>query len=153
MIEPPLVDDLPIQRANARNCVEDFQNMLTVAWAAQSDTSVPLPYLEVLRLDNRKISVSLATLQLKPAGEGRTTLKVTEQGAFLNGLTMPVHASTAPGSCWIVPPKPGSSPAAELCVQLLRRAGFPKSTMFSASSGHRLVINFFIGPCRLKLAI
>jgi hypothetical protein len=31
MIEPPLVDDLPIQRANARNCVEDFQNILTVA--------------------------------------------------------------------------------------------------------------------------
>ena len=30
-------------------------------------------------LDDREISVSFATLQLKPAGEGRTTLKVTEQ--------------------------------------------------------------------------
>jgi hypothetical protein len=35
-------------------------------------------------MDDRKISVSLATMQLKAAG-GKTTLMVTEQGAFLDG--------------------------------------------------------------------
>jgi uncharacterized protein YndB with AHSA1/START domain len=34
---------------------------------------------------DKKISVSLATMQLKPAGSGGTTLSVTEQGAFLDG--------------------------------------------------------------------
>jgi len=42
-------------------------------------------YAYEMRLDERKISVSLATMELKPAGAGRTTLKVTEQGAFLDG--------------------------------------------------------------------
>ncbi|TWB63365.1 SRPBCC family protein [Nitrospirillum viridazoti] len=42
-------------------------------------------YSYVMHLDERKISVSLATMELKPAGEGRTTLKITEQGAFLDG--------------------------------------------------------------------
>ncbi len=36
-------------------------------------------------LDEKKISVSLATMQIKAAGPGRATLKVTEQGAFLDG--------------------------------------------------------------------
>lgn len=39
----------------------------------------------VMRLDERKISVSLATMELAAAGPGRTRLKVTEQGAFLDG--------------------------------------------------------------------
>lgn len=42
-------------------------------------------YSYAMHLDDRKISVSLATLQLKPAGARRTTLAVTEQGAFLDG--------------------------------------------------------------------
>jgi len=42
-------------------------------------------YTYEMHMDGKKISVSLATLQLKPAGEGRTTLMVTEQGAFLDG--------------------------------------------------------------------
>jgi uncharacterized protein YndB with AHSA1/START domain len=42
-------------------------------------------YSYEMQLDEKKISVSLATMQLKPAGPGRTTLKVTEQGAFLDG--------------------------------------------------------------------
>ena len=42
-------------------------------------------YSYEMHLDEKKISVSLATMQLKPAGPGRTTLKVTEQGAFLDG--------------------------------------------------------------------
>jgi len=43
-----------------------------------------LVYSYVMRLDDRTISVSLATLQLTPAADG-TTLEVTEQGAFLDG--------------------------------------------------------------------
>lgn len=43
-----------------------------------------LVYSYVMHLDEKKISVSLATMQLKSVGE-QTTLKVTEQGAFLDG--------------------------------------------------------------------
>ena len=42
-------------------------------------------YTYEMHLDEKKISVSLATMQLKSAGSGRTTLKMTEQGAFLDG--------------------------------------------------------------------
>ena len=37
-----------------------------------------------MHLDDKKISVSLATMQLKAEG-GKTTLMVTEQAAFLDG--------------------------------------------------------------------
>jgi uncharacterized protein YndB with AHSA1/START domain len=43
-----------------------------------------LVYSYMMHLDDRKISVSLATLQLTADGD-RTTLKVSEQGAFLDG--------------------------------------------------------------------
>jgi uncharacterized protein YndB with AHSA1/START domain len=43
-----------------------------------------LVYAYEMHLDARKISVSLATMQLHPAGEG-TRLTVTEQGTFLDG--------------------------------------------------------------------
>jgi uncharacterized protein YndB with AHSA1/START domain len=43
-----------------------------------------LVYSYVMHLNDKKISVSLATLQLQAEG-GRTTLKVSEQGAFLDG--------------------------------------------------------------------
>jgi len=43
-----------------------------------------LLYSYVMHIDDRKISVSLATLQLSADG-ARTTLKVSEQGAFLDG--------------------------------------------------------------------
>jgi uncharacterized protein YndB with AHSA1/START domain len=43
-----------------------------------------LVYSYEMHLDDKKISVSLATMQLKDEG-GRTTLMVTEQGAFLDG--------------------------------------------------------------------
>jgi uncharacterized protein YndB with AHSA1/START domain len=43
-----------------------------------------LVYSYVMHLDDRKISVSLATLQLTADG-ARTKLKVSEQGAFLDG--------------------------------------------------------------------
>ncbi|WP_264714530.1 SRPBCC family protein [Limobrevibacterium gyesilva] len=43
-----------------------------------------LVYAYEMHLDDRKISVSLATVELTPAGTG-TRLVVTEQGAFLDG--------------------------------------------------------------------
>lgn len=43
-----------------------------------------LVYTYEMHINDRKISVSLATLQLK-AGRGKTTLMLTEQGAFLDG--------------------------------------------------------------------
>jgi uncharacterized protein YndB with AHSA1/START domain len=43
-----------------------------------------LVYSYEMHLDDKKISVSLATTELK-AKDGRTTLMVTEQGAFLDG--------------------------------------------------------------------
>jgi uncharacterized protein YndB with AHSA1/START domain len=42
-------------------------------------------YAYEMWLDEKKISVSLATMQVTSAGLGRATLKVTEQGAFLDG--------------------------------------------------------------------
>jgi uncharacterized protein YndB with AHSA1/START domain len=41
-------------------------------------------YAYEMTINGKKISVSLATIQLKPAGKG-TLLTVTEQGAFLDG--------------------------------------------------------------------
>jgi uncharacterized protein YndB with AHSA1/START domain len=43
-----------------------------------------LIYSYVMHLDEKKVSASLATMQLKAQG-GKTTLMVTEQGAFLDG--------------------------------------------------------------------
>jgi uncharacterized protein YndB with AHSA1/START domain len=43
-----------------------------------------LVYSYEMYMDARKISVSLATMQLKAEG-AKTTLMVTEQGAFLDG--------------------------------------------------------------------
>jgi uncharacterized protein YndB with AHSA1/START domain len=42
-------------------------------------------YAYDMHLDDRKISVSLATVEFKPAGDG-TRLILTEQGAFLDGF-------------------------------------------------------------------
>jgi uncharacterized protein YndB with AHSA1/START domain len=41
-------------------------------------------YVYDMHIDDRKISVSLATIQFKPAGKG-TRMTVTEQGVFLDG--------------------------------------------------------------------
>lgn len=47
--------------------------------------NVRLVYSYDMWLNDRKISVSLATMELIAEGPNRTTLKVTEQGAFLDG--------------------------------------------------------------------
>ena len=50
-----------------------------------------------MHLDDQRISVSLATVELKPAGEG-TRLVLTEQGAFLDGLDTPEQREQGTGS-------------------------------------------------------
>jgi uncharacterized protein YndB with AHSA1/START domain len=65
-----------------------FEGGVTTTFHAIYHDIVPrerIVYTYEMRLDERKISVSLATLQIKPAGQGRTTLLVDEQGAFLDG--------------------------------------------------------------------
>lgn len=44
-----------------------------------------LVYTYTMHIDDRKISVSLATIEISDAGDGRTKLRITEQGAFLDG--------------------------------------------------------------------
>jgi uncharacterized protein YndB with AHSA1/START domain len=49
-----------------------------------------------MQIDDVRISVSLATVELKAAGAG-TRLVYTEQGAFLDGFDMPVSRSSGAG--------------------------------------------------------
>jgi len=44
-----------------------------------------LVYAYEMSLDDRKVSVSLATIELTPVGDG-TRFSITEQGAYLDGL-------------------------------------------------------------------
>jgi uncharacterized protein YndB with AHSA1/START domain len=65
-----------------------FEGGMTTTFDAIYHDIVPrerIVYTYEMHLDDRKISVSLATLQIEPAGAGRTKLKVSEQGAFLDG--------------------------------------------------------------------
>jgi uncharacterized protein YndB with AHSA1/START domain len=65
-----------------------FQGGVTTTFDAIYHDIVPrerIVYTYEMHLDERKISVSLATLQIKPAGQERTKLLVDEQGAFLDG--------------------------------------------------------------------
>jgi uncharacterized protein YndB with AHSA1/START domain len=65
-----------------------FDGGVTTTFDATYHDIVPserIVYTYEMHLDERKISVSLATLQIKPAGQRRTQLLVDEQGAFLDG--------------------------------------------------------------------
>jgi uncharacterized protein YndB with AHSA1/START domain len=65
-----------------------FEGGVTTTFDAIYHDIVPrerIVYTYEMHLDDRKISVSLATLQIELAGAGRTKLKVSEQGAFLDG--------------------------------------------------------------------
>lgn len=53
-------------------------------------------YAYDMHLDEARISVSLATVELKPSGEG-TRLIFTEQGAFLDGLDTPEQREQGTG--------------------------------------------------------
>jgi uncharacterized protein YndB with AHSA1/START domain len=64
-----------------------WQGGMVSAFDAVYHDAVPnerLVYSYAMHLDDKKISVSLATMQLKAEG-AKTTLTVTEQGAFLDG--------------------------------------------------------------------
>ena len=65
-----------------------FEGGVTTTFDAIYHDIVPrerIVYTYEMHLDERKISVSLATLEIEPAGAGRTKLKICEQGAFLDG--------------------------------------------------------------------
>jgi uncharacterized protein YndB with AHSA1/START domain len=65
-----------------------FDGGVTTTFDAVYHDIVPrerIIYTYEMHLDDRKISVSLATLEIKPEGRGRTRLTVDEQGAFLDG--------------------------------------------------------------------
>ena len=57
-----------------------------------------LVYVYEMRIDDAKISVSLATVTLAPEGAG-TLLTITEQGPSLTATTIPARASEGPRRC------------------------------------------------------
>jgi uncharacterized protein YndB with AHSA1/START domain len=65
-----------------------FDGGVTTTFDAIYHDVVPrerIVYTYEMRIDERKISVSLATLEIEPMGRGRTKLKICEQGVFLDG--------------------------------------------------------------------
>jgi len=76
-------------RAGGRERVKGgFDGGVTTTFDALYYDIIPcerIVYTYEMHLDDRKISVSLATLQIRPEGEARTRLLVDEQGAFLDG--------------------------------------------------------------------
>ena len=65
-----------------------FEGGVTTTFDATYHDIVPherIVYSYVMHLDERKISVSLATMQIRSEGARRATLIVDEQGAFLDG--------------------------------------------------------------------
>jgi uncharacterized protein YndB with AHSA1/START domain len=72
----------------------------TYAFEGRYQDIVPderIVYTYDMHLDQARISVSLATVELKPAGSG-TRLVFTEQGAFLDGLDTPAQREQGMGS-------------------------------------------------------
>jgi len=51
-----------------------------------------------MHLEERRISVSLATVEFRPVGDSGTRLVFTEQGAFLDGHEFPAQRSEGMGS-------------------------------------------------------
>ena len=56
-------------------------------------------YTYDMHLDDKRISVSLASIELKPAGAG-TRMVVTEHGAYLDGLDTPAQRQSGTG--WLL---------------------------------------------------
>jgi uncharacterized protein YndB with AHSA1/START domain len=84
-----LIDRTMDFRVGGRERVKGgFDGGVTTTFDAIYHDVVPrerIVYTYEMRIDERKISVSLATLEIEPAGSGHTKLKVCEQGAFLDG--------------------------------------------------------------------
>ena len=76
-------------REFSRGTVPDGEG--TYTYEARYQDIVPderIVYAYDMHLDGTRISISLATVELKPDGDG-TRLIYTEQGAFLDGLDTP----------------------------------------------------------------
>ena len=70
-----------------RRCIDNGEGGVVSTFDANYHDVIPnerLIYSYVMHLNDKKISVSLATVQLS-FNDGKTTVKVTEQGAFLDG--------------------------------------------------------------------
>ena len=67
-------------RRAGEDTVHRFEN---IYWDIVQDERIVYTY--EMHLDDKRISVSLATLEFAPEGDG-TRLKLTEQGAFLDGF-------------------------------------------------------------------
>jgi uncharacterized protein YndB with AHSA1/START domain len=79
--------EMDVRPGGRERCKGRWPNGLVTTFDAVYFDVVPnrrLVYVYEMRLDARKISVSLATIELTPNGTG-TKLKITEQGAFLDG--------------------------------------------------------------------
>jgi uncharacterized protein YndB with AHSA1/START domain len=76
-------------RAGGRERVDgQFPDGHTSSFDCRFSDIVPerlIVYTYDMRVDGKLISVSVATVELADAGGGRTRMKCTEQGAFLNG--------------------------------------------------------------------
>jgi uncharacterized protein YndB with AHSA1/START domain len=55
-------------------------------------------YTYDMHLEETRLSVSLATVEFRPVGEGGTRLVFTEQGAFLDGHELPAQRADGMGS-------------------------------------------------------
>jgi uncharacterized protein YndB with AHSA1/START domain len=79
---------MDVRPGGRERLVGRWENGRVSAFDATYHDVVPLRrlvYCYEMHVDGRKISVSLATAELTAEGPGRTTLKITEQGAFLDG--------------------------------------------------------------------
>jgi uncharacterized protein YndB with AHSA1/START domain len=83
----PLVREMDVRNGGREVLSARWDSGLVTSFEAHYHDVVPeerLVYSYSMHLDERKISVSLATFELKAAGSG-TRLVLTEQGAFLDG--------------------------------------------------------------------
>jgi uncharacterized protein YndB with AHSA1/START domain len=79
---------MDVRPGGRERLVGRWQSGLVSAFDAAYYDVVPnerLVYAYEMHMDDRKISVSLATMHLEIKGPNSTLLKVTEQGAFLDG--------------------------------------------------------------------
>jgi uncharacterized protein YndB with AHSA1/START domain len=83
----PIERHMDVREGGRERATGRWENGMVTTFDALYHDVVPrerLVYSYVMRLNEKKISVSLATMELK-GEEGGTRLSVTEQGAFLDG--------------------------------------------------------------------
>ena len=83
----PLERDMDFRVGGRERARGQWANGRTTDFQAQYHDIVPdkrIVYSYAMHVDDKKISVSLATIEFEPSGKG-TKLILTEQGAFLDG--------------------------------------------------------------------